>query len=67
MTQNTHTVSLMAKHAALEVQLRDEQTRVKPDGLVVRQLKRQKLRIKDALKRLVAQRHRPMGQAMQNG
>jgi hypothetical protein len=63
MAQNTQTVSLQAKHAALEEIVRAEQTRVRPDGLVIRQLKRQKLRIKDALSRLLAQRHPPMGQS----
>jgi hypothetical protein len=60
MTQFSNPVSLKAKHAALESQIRDEETRVRPDGLMVRALKRQKLKIKDRLNQLVAQRHRPM-------
>lgn len=41
--------TLRRRHGELEARLRDELRRPEPDGLVVRQLKRRKLRVKDAL------------------
>ncbi|WP_294390882.1 YdcH family protein [uncultured Sphingomonas sp.] len=49
---NSHSTMLMAKHARLDERLRDEQHRVRPDSTLVAMLKKQKLKIKEALSRL---------------
>jgi hypothetical protein len=49
---NSHSAMLMAKHARLDAQLRDEQHRAAPDSTLVAILKKQKLKIKEALARL---------------
>jgi hypothetical protein len=43
---------LTAKHARLDAQIKDEQHRAAPDTLLVAVLKKQKLKIKEALSRL---------------
>ncbi|MCV0382684.1 YdcH family protein [Qipengyuania spongiae] len=47
--QSPHVEALQTKHAGLEAQLRQEQNRPAPDDAVIRQIKRQKLRIKEEL------------------
>ena len=49
---NSHSAVLMAKHARLDEQIRDEQHRAAPDTILVSMLKKQKLKIKEALARL---------------
>ena len=44
-----HLKSLSAKHQTIEKNLQDEENRPQPDTLHVSQLKREKLRIKDAM------------------
>lgn len=44
-----HVSSLAAKHASIEARLNDEQRRPKPDSAVVAILKKQKLRLKEAI------------------
>ncbi len=44
-----HCAALEAKHAGLEARLHEEMTRPAPDENVVRQIKRDKLRIKEEL------------------
>ena len=46
---STHVSALHAKHAGLEAQLKHETTRPAPDSFLVATLKKQKLRIKQAL------------------
>ncbi len=52
MMENTHLSALAAKHAGLERRLADETQRPKPDPAMVQLLKKQKLRIKEALSAL---------------
>jgi hypothetical protein len=47
--ENAHQSALAAKHAGLERRLEDETRRPIPDSVVVGTLKKQKLRIKEAL------------------
>jgi hypothetical protein len=49
---DSHSTALMAKHARLDAQLLQEQHRVAPDEILMAMLKKQKLRIKEALARL---------------
>jgi len=49
---NSHSNVLMAKHARLDAQLREEQHRAAPDSMLVAMLKKQKLKIKEALSRI---------------
>ncbi len=49
---NSHSAVLMAKHARLDAKIRDEQHRPGPDMILVAMLKKQKLKIKEALARL---------------
>ncbi len=44
--------SLKAKHAALEAAIEDEARRPMPNAVMVAELKRKKLRIKDELERI---------------
>ncbi|GAB4176309.1 MAG: hypothetical protein OHK0024_13650 [Thalassobaculales bacterium] len=44
--------ALKARHKALEVEIQEENARPLPDGAVIADLKRQKLRIKDEINRL---------------
>lgn len=46
---NTHIAALQARHEGLEARLRDELNRPAPDGTILQTLKKQKLRIKEAL------------------
>ena len=46
---NSHSAVLMAKHARLEERIRDEQHHAAQDPMLVAMLKKQKLRIKEAL------------------
>jgi uncharacterized protein YdcH (DUF465 family) len=46
---NSHSAVLMAKHARLDAQIRDEEHRAAPDSMLVAMLKKQKLKIKEAL------------------
>ena len=45
----THVAALQAKHEGLEARLRDELSRPAPDDAILQTLKKQKLRIKEAL------------------
>ena len=47
--QSSHVESLKAKHAGIEERLQFEQSRPAPDDATIRQLKREKLRIKEAI------------------
>lgn len=46
---STHVESLKAKHAGIEARLHDELARPAPDDTTIRRLKREKLRIKEAI------------------
>ena len=48
----THVSSLAAKHAKLDARIGAEERRPRPDGVLVALLKKQKLRLKEALARL---------------
>jgi hypothetical protein len=45
----THIAALQARHEGLEARLRDELSRPAPDDAILQTLKKQKLRIKEAL------------------
>ena len=47
--QQSHLAALETKHAGLEARIREEQARPLPDDTTLRQLKRQKLRVKEEL------------------
>ena len=47
----SHLIALEAKHAHLDKRLADETLRPKPDSFLIATLKKQKLRIKEALRR----------------
>ncbi|MEX2643767.1 MAG: YdcH family protein [Acetobacterales bacterium] len=49
MAKDDRLLSLKAKHADLEQAIHDESIRPSPDELVVHQLKKQKLQIKDQI------------------
>lgn len=44
-----HIHALQSRHAGLEARLREEMSRPAPDAATIQQLKKQKLRIKEAL------------------
>ncbi len=44
-----HVSSLSAKHADIEARLNDEQRRPQPDAALIAVLKKQKLRLKEAI------------------
>jgi hypothetical protein len=46
---STHVSSLAAKHASIEARLHEEQRRPLPDSTVIALLKKQKLRLKEAI------------------
>ncbi len=50
--ENAHSSALIAKHAGLDARIADEARRPAPDQTIVARLKKQKLRIKEALARL---------------
>ena len=52
MSLHEHVDSLRAKHASLEEQIDEEQHRPLPDSTVLVRLKREKLRLKEAIERL---------------
>ena len=52
MSIETHLQALRNKHADLETQIHQEQTRPLPDPVTIRSLKRAKLEIKDEMRRL---------------
>ena len=52
MSIETHLQALRNKHADLETQIHQEQTRPLPDPVTIRSLKRAKLEIKDEIRRL---------------
>ena len=54
MIKDEHTVSLRARHAELEEALATETHRPLPDQVAIKEIKKQKLRIKDELARLEA-------------
>ncbi len=48
---NSHSTSLTARHAGLDARIADEARRPSPDQSVLARLKKQKLKIKEALAR----------------
>lgn len=50
--ENAHSSALIAKHAGLDARIAAENSRPSPDGTLIASLKKQKLRIKEALSRL---------------
>lgn len=52
MSQANHAESLKMKHAELESAINEETSRPLPDDVLITQLKRHKLRIKDELAQL---------------
>lgn len=52
MSLNGRISELSAKHRTLDEKISDEQKRPSADGLVLKDLKRQKLRIKEQLRNL---------------
>lgn len=53
MNLEAHVENLNAKHAEIENNIHTEEHRPHPDGLRIMELKRQKLRIKEELERLI--------------
>ncbi|HEY1720187.1 MAG TPA: DUF465 domain-containing protein [Magnetospirillaceae bacterium] len=53
MSSDDHVDALKAKHAALDAALGEENRRPNPDTIAIHDIKRQKLRIKDELERIV--------------
>ena len=49
MSSLQHVESLRAKHADLEHMIEEEEGRPKPDDMLITELKRQKLKIKDEI------------------
>lgn len=47
--ESSHVNALQMKHAGLEKRIRAEMARPAPDDATIRELKRQKLRIKEAI------------------
>ena len=47
--ESSHVAALQAKHEGLEQRIRDEQNRPVPDSTMIQLLKKQKLRIKEAI------------------
>ncbi|HKX21953.1 MAG TPA: YdcH family protein [Rhizorhapis sp.] len=48
--ENSHISALQAKHAGLDERIKAESSRPLPDAIVLAELKKQKLRIKEELK-----------------
>lgn len=48
----SHSNSLLARHAGLDARINDESRRPSPDRIIIARLKKQKLRIKEALSRI---------------
>ncbi len=53
MRQDARSESLKAKHAEIETILTEEERRPFPDFVMVQELKKRKLRVKDELERVV--------------
>jgi hypothetical protein len=53
MSSDDRVEALKAKHAALDIALGEENRRPHPDNSAISELKRQKLKIKDELQRIV--------------
>jgi hypothetical protein len=51
--QNNHSAALLAKHATLEHRIASEERRPHPDDIILHTLKKQKLRIKELIARLL--------------
>jgi len=49
---DNHSSALVARHAGLDARIADESHRPSPDQTIIASLKKQKLRIKEALARL---------------
>lgn len=49
MDRTSHTQALEVKHASLDERLRQERSRPAPDDATIKQLKREKLRIKEQI------------------
>ncbi len=49
--QNGHFVALTAKHASLDARIANESQRPMPDQILIAQLKKEKLRVKEELAR----------------
>lgn len=49
---NTHSQALIAKHAQLDAEILSETNRPRPDETLLHALKKQKLRLKEAIARL---------------
>jgi hypothetical protein len=49
---DSHSATLMAKHARLDAQILDESRRAAPDDMLLAMLKKQKLRLKEVIARL---------------
>lgn len=47
--ENSHSSALLAKHAGLDARISAELARPSPDSVIVTTLKKQKLRLKEAL------------------
>ncbi len=47
--ESSHAAALQAKHEGLERRLREEMARPSPDSTMVQTLKKQKLRLKEAI------------------
>ncbi|MBV9311464.1 MAG: DUF465 domain-containing protein [Solirubrobacterales bacterium] len=47
--ESSHVAALQAKHEGLEQRLREEMARPAPDSWMIQTLKKQKLRIKEAM------------------
>ena len=47
--ESSHVAALQAKHEGLEQRIRDEMNRPAPDSSMIQSLKKQKLRIKEAI------------------
>jgi hypothetical protein len=49
---DNHSSALVTRHAGLDARIADESRRPSPDAIVIASLKKQKLKIKEALSRL---------------
>ena len=49
---NTHSSAMLAKHAGIEARIMAESRRPAPDSILIAQLKKQKLKLKEAIARL---------------
>lgn len=47
--ESSHVTALQAKHAGIELRLREEMSRPSPDSATIQDLKKQKLRIKEEI------------------